>query len=58
MPHFDLTVNVPTFLLALGFLLRIWNFLTRLEYKINTMWTQFLIEHPEYERREALRGLR
>lgn len=55
MPHLDFTVNVPTLIVVFGMLAKGWTFLNRLEYKINTMWIQFLIDHPEYERRETLK---
>lgn len=57
MPHFDFTLNVPTLIVVIGILARGWLFWSRLEFKINTMWIQFLIDHPEYERRESLKGL-
>lgn len=44
-------------MLGLGILIKLWKFLNRTEYKIDTMWIQFLIEHPEYERRETMRNL-
>lgn len=55
MPYFDFSVNVPTIIVVLGMLARGWSFLNRMEYKINTMWVQFLIDHPEYERRENMK---
>lgn len=54
MAHVDWTFNVPTLLVGLGVLFKGWTFLKRLEYKINIMWSQFLLEHPDFERRERL----
>lgn len=55
MPHLDFTLNIPTLVVGLGVLLKGWTFLSRLEYKINTMWVQFLVDNPDYERRENIR---
>lgn len=55
MPKLDFTLNIPTLIIGLGVLLRGWAFISRLEEKINIMWIQFLVEHPEYERRESLK---
>lgn len=59
-PHFDFAINVPTILsfLTLGgtLLIKIVSFINRIEYKVNIMWDQFLVEHPEYERREIIRA--
>lgn len=52
MPHFDFTINVPTLIGIFLILERAYRYLARMSYKIDTMWKQFLIDHPDYERRE------
>lgn len=62
MPNIDWTLNLPTLITltitagSIGF--KVYRFLNRVEYKIDTMWIQFLLDHPDYERREGMRGLR
>ncbi len=59
MPQLDFTINIPTLAIIFGIGLRVYSRMARTAHKIDTMWTQFLIDHPEYERRETLgRSLR
>lgn len=55
MGHLDFTINVPTLIAILAIAGKLFRWVNKMTYKLETMWIQFLIDHPEYERREGLR---
>lgn len=55
LPPIDLSINLPTIIVILGLAGKGFTYINKMRHKIDTMWNQFLIEHPEYERREMFR---
>jgi len=55
MIHFDYSINLPTVIIILSVAGKAFNYLNQMKHKIDTMWCQFLIDNPDYERRETFR---
>ena len=53
IPNFDFTINVPTIVILVGGLYRLYKYVHKILYEVDTMWVHFIKEHPDYVNKKS-----